>query len=157
MNDLLKDQNEFDNVVKHKAYRYEFLEEFGKGWKVGKEYGDNAFRLDDLLKFLLSLINKNDFSSIETNDLNRNAFAVHLGRLVGMFRTSSENKITPFMYIIHSSKTIAEIILSLKRDEYRPFYLALRKIIIDWSDREKKGLNALGINWQKINIIFSAL
>ncbi|MBI4452826.1 hypothetical protein HY637_05320 [Candidatus Woesearchaeota archaeon] len=49
MSDLLNDQNEFDHVVKHKPYRFKFLEEFGKGWEAGKNFDRSAFDIDEVL------------------------------------------------------------------------------------------------------------
>ena len=95
---------------------------------------------------------------IEADQKKLELFAFYIGLLVGIFRFPNQEKPHyAFVQICHSSKTIAEIIHSLKKGEYHPYYLTLRKIIIDWSDREKKGLNALGNDWQKVNIIFSAL
>ena len=59
MSDLLKDQNEFDHIVKKQPYRIEFLEEFGKGWKQGTNPGHlNSFQIHDKLKFFLTFIKK---------------------------------------------------------------------------------------------------
>lgn len=159
MSDLLNDQDEFDHIVKNKPYRWEFLEEFGKGWKSGKNPGNlNAFDIDKKLQFFLSFIQR-DLAVIEQDQRELKLFAFYLGLLAGIFRYSSEEHPNyAFVQICHSSKTIVEIIFSLKERGYRPYYLALRKIIIDWSDIEKKGINALDEHRLKqVHSIFSAL
>ena len=159
MSDLLNDQNEFDHIIKYKPYRFKFLEEFGKGWKLGKNPGNlNAFAIDEKLRFFLSFI-KRDLAVIEQNQRETELFALYLGLLVGIFRYSSEEHPNyAFVYICHSWKTIVEIIYLLKEGEYRPYYLTLRKIIVDWSDIEKKGIHSLDeYGLKQVNSIFSAL
>jgi hypothetical protein len=130
MSDLLNDQNEFDHVVKHKTFRYQFLEEFGKGWNLAHSPNLNSSQMQDKLKVLLKII-EHELSAIEQDEEEMKRFALFLGFLIGMLRIPV-HRVTS-----GNTKIIIEIIFKLRKG-YWDYYLVLRKLILEWFERNKE-------------------
>ena len=127
MSDLLNDQNEFDHVVKDKPYRYKFLEELGKGWNLAQDRNLNSFEMEKKLTYLLEIMEQ-DLSAIEQNPIELKRFALFLGFLIGMLRRTDAYRVT------HCTKTIINILYKL-RNGYREYHSVVRKLIIEWFNR----------------------
>ncbi len=148
MSDLLNDQNEFDHVVKHKTFRYQFLEEFGKGWNLAHSPNLNSLEMQKKLGYLLEIIEQ-DLDKIEQNPEEMKRFALFLGFLVGMLRI-------PVHRVTFNSKIIIEIIFKLRKG-YLEYYKVLREIILKWFERNKEEIMRDSGELKNANALLSVL